>query len=389
MIATESGAPAQGPPFESDRRLSEYEMLLDIGVKLSGSLDLGTVLELALENAEEVCRAETSSVWELDEERRELFFRVVRGRAAGDIRGLRVPVGEGIVGSVALSGEAEAVNDVASDPRWHGDPTGAFQTRAILAVPLVAQGHVIGVVQLLNPVDRDRFTAGDLWRMRQFAAILAPTLQNARLYAAQRRQFFQMVTALAEALDKRDPYTGGHVRRVVAYSVLLGSEMGLGREELRDLYLAATLHDIGKITTPDRILGKPSPLDGDEAEIMRRHAADGAAIVSHLANSWVATGVRSHHERIDGKGYPDGLRDEEIPLPPRIIAVADTYDAMTTSRPYRAGLPPERAAEEILGASGSQFCPRVVAAFRFLFEGGRFHLDAAEKVVEAMFEPGV
>ena len=389
MIATESEGPLPGTPFEADRRLSEYETLLDIGVKLSGSLDLGTVLELALENAEEVCRAETSSVWELDEERRELFFRVVRGRAAGDIRGMRVPVGEGIVGSVALSGEAEVVNDVAADPRWHGDPTGAFQTRAILAVPLVAQGSVIGVVQLLNPVDRDRFTAGDLWRMRQFAAILAPTLQNARLYAAQRKQFFQMVTALAEALDKRDPYTGGHVRRVVAYSVLLGAEMGLGREELRDLYLAATLHDVGKITTPDRILGKPSPLDQEEAEIMRRHAADGASIVSHLANPWVLTGVRSHHERIDGRGYPDGLKDEQIPLAPRIIAVADTYDAMTTSRPYRAGLPPERAAEEILGASGSQFCPQVVAAFRALFEAGRFHLDGAEKLLESVFEPGV
>src|SRR5689334_4864355 len=143
MIATESEGrfpdpTAPGPPFESDRRLSEYETLLDIGVKLSGTLDLGTVLELALENAEEVCRAETSSVWELDEERRELFFRVVRGRAAVDIRGLRVPVGQGIVGSVALSGEAEVVNDVAADPRWNGDPTGAFQTRAILAVPLVA-----------------------------------------------------------------------------------------------------------------------------------------------------------------------------------------------------------------------------------------------------------
>lgn len=388
MIATEPEGPMSGPPFESDRRLSEYETLLDIGVKLSGTLDLGTVLELALENAEEVCRAETSSVWELDEERRELFFRVVRGRAAEDIRGLRVPVGQGIVGSVALSGEAEVVNDVAADPRWHGDPTGEFQTRAILAVPLVAQGRVIGVVQLLNPVDRDRFTAGDLWRMRQFAAILAPTLQNARLYAAQQRQFFHMVAALADALDKRDPYTGGHVRRVVGYSVLLGSEMGLGREELRDLHLAATLHDIGKITTPDRILGKPSPLERDEVEIMRRHAADGAAIVSHLANSWVVTGVRSHHERIDGKGYPDGLRDEEIPLPPRIIAVADTYDAMTTSRPYRAGLPPERAAEEILNGVGSQFCPRVVAAFRSLFEQGRFHLAEAEKVVETLSEEG-
>ena len=369
------------PPFEPDRRLAEYEMLLEIGVKLAGTLDLQRVLQLALEHAEQVCRAETSSIWELDEERRELFFRVVRGRAAGAIRGLRVPVGEGIVGSVAASGEAEAVNDVAADPRWHGDPTGAFHTRAILAVPLRARGAVIGVLQLLNPVDRDHFTAGDVWLMRQFAAILAPTLQNARLYAAQRRQFFNMVTALAETLEKRDPYTGGHVRRVVGYSLLLGAEMGLGREELRDLRLAATLHDIGKITTPDRILGKPSPLDPDEAEIMRRHAADGASIVSHLANPWVLRGVRSHHERVDGRGYPDGLKEPDIPLAPRIIAVADTYDAITTSRPYRAGLPPQRAAAEIFTGAGTQFCPHVVAAFRRLFESGRFRLETAEDLL--------
>src|SRR3954452_12006750 len=261
MIAAESNSPPASPELMPDRRLAEYETLLDIGVKLAGTLDLATVLELALENAEEVCRAETSSIWELDEERRELFFRVVRGKAAGAIRDIRVPVGAGIVGSVAGSGEAEVVNDVAADPRWHGDPSGAFQTRAILAVPLLSRGNVIGVVQLLNPVDRDRFTAGDLWRMRQFAAILAPALQNARLYAAQRRQFLSMVTSLAEALEKKDPYTRGHVRRVVGYSILLGQELGLGRDELRDLWLAATLHDIGKIGVPDRILGKPSALD--------------------------------------------------------------------------------------------------------------------------------
>jgi HD-GYP domain-containing protein (c-di-GMP phosphodiesterase class II) len=387
MIAAESNSPPAAPELVPDRRLAEYERLLDIGVKLSGTLELATVLELALENAEEVCRAETSSIWELDEERGELFFRVVRGSAAGTIRDLRVPLGAGIVGSVALSGEAEVVNDVAADPRWQGDSSDEFRTRAILAVPLRAQGKVIGVVQLLNPVGRDRFTAGDLWRMRQFAAILAPALQNARLWTAQRRQFFHTVTALAEALEKRDPYTGGHVRRVVAYTVLLGRQMGLSREELRDLRLAATLHDVGKITIPDHILGKPSPLDPDELEIMRRHAADGAAIVSHLANPWVLHGVRSHHERVDGKGYPDGLTDPEIPLAARIIAVADTYDAMTTSRPYRAGLPHERASAEILGSAGTQFCPRVVAAFRALCEAGRFSLERAEEAVRAISDP--
>lgn len=215
------------------RRLAEYEILLEVGVQLSGTLDLGQVLDLALLKAEELCHAETSSIWELDEERRELFFRVVRGRAAGEIRDSRVPVGQGIVGSVALSGRAELVNDVAADPRWRGDLQSVFRTRAILAVPLVAHGAVIGVLQLLNPVGRERFSPDDLRRMELFAGMVAHPLQNARLYQAGRRQFMETVLAWAEAIERKDPYTGGHVRRVMSYTVLLGAELGLARETSR------------------------------------------------------------------------------------------------------------------------------------------------------------
>jgi HD-GYP domain-containing protein (c-di-GMP phosphodiesterase class II) len=361
------------------------EMLLEIGVKLSSTLDLPTVLEMALETAEQICHAETSSIWELDEDRQELFFRVVRGQAAGEIRNLRVRMGQGIVGSVAQSGVPELVNDVAADARWHGAPRG-FQTRAILTVPLLVRGATIGVLQLLNPVERDRFTDEDLRRMTLFAGVLAPPIQNARLYQAQERQFLKMVTALAETLDKKDPYTGGHVRRVVSYSMLLGAELGLGRGQLKELWLAATLHDIGKIGIPDRILGKPAPLDSDEVEVMKRHTVFGAEIVSHLANPSVLVGVRNHHERVDGRGYPDGLRDDELPLVARIIAVADTFDAMTTSRPYRAGLPREKAAAEIIGSAGTQLCPTVVAAFQALFESGRFGLAASEEILRSIYE---
>jgi len=384
MIAERQIRPFESPS-DPQRRLADYEVLLEIGVKLSGTLDLPTVLEMALETAEQVCQAETSSIWELDEETQELFFRVVRGQAAGEIRNLRVRIGHGIVGSVAQSGVAELVNDVAADARWHGDAAG-FHTRAILTVPLRVRGSVIGVLQLLNPVGRERFTEEDLQRMTLFAGLLAPPLQNARLYEAQERQFLKMVTALAETLDKKDPYTGGHVRRVVSYSMLLGAELGLGRGQLKELWLAATLHDIGKIGVPDRILGKPAPLDSEEAELMKKHTVFGSEIVSHLANPSVLVGVRNHHERIDGRGYPDGLRDDELPLVARIIAVADTFDAMTTSRPYRAGLPRERAAAEIAGSAGSQLCPTVVAAFRTLFDSGRFDLPASEGILRSIYE---
>ena len=369
-------APTPVEQQESFARLAEYETLLEIGAQLAASLDLPTVLELALSTAERVCRAETSSIWELDDERGELFFRVVRGRAAGAIRGLRVPLGQGIVGSVAQSAQPELVNDVASDPRWHGDPQEVFRTRAILAVPLLANGRLVGVLQLLNPVDRDRFTDDDLRRMRLFAGMLAHPLQNARLYAAQRRQFMNMVTALAETLEKKDPYTGGHVRRVVSYSLLLGAEMGLDRGDLKDLWLAATLHDIGKIGVPDRILGKPAPLDSAEAEVMRRHTIDGASIVAHLSNPHVLPGVRSHHERMDGAGYPYGLHGDQIPMMARIIAVADTLDAITTNRPYQSAMDIEFAINRIRSLAVTKFDVQVVDALEAAVTSGQLRLSA-------------
>ncbi len=368
------------------RKLEEYETLLGISHALSSTLDLSRVLDLALVQAEAICSAETSSIWELDEMRNELFFRVVRGTAARRIRDLRVPVGEGIAGSVAASARAEVVNDVTSDPRWKGDPNDSFHTRSILAVPLRAHGRVVGVLQLLNPIEGPSFSDEDLRRMEQFAGVLAPAIENARLYALQRRQFLDTVTAIAEAIEKRDPYTGGHVRRVVAYSVLLGAEMGLDAAELEEIYLAATLHDVGKIATPDAVLRKPAPLDEHEAAVMRRHAADGADIVGRIRELRpVLPGVRHHHERLDGLGYPDGLAGDEIARVAKIIAVADTFDAITTSRPYRQALDSDRAAAEIGAGAGTQFCPHVVAAFQALYARDEFYLDRALALVASKF----
>ena len=367
-------------------RLREYESLLEIGVELASTLDLNQVLGLALDRAEKLCRAETSSIWEVDATSSELFFRVVRGDAASAIRDLRVKVGHGIVGSVALSGRGEVINDVRSDPRWRGDLADTFRTWAILAVPLFAHGRVVGVLQLLNPVGKEVFDDQDLERMRLFAGPLGQAIDNARLYSALKRQYLSTVTALAEAVEKRDPYTGGHVRRVVQYSILLGYELGLSPEELDRLRLASALHDVGKIAVPDHVLRKPAPLDADEVVLMKRHTIDGAEIVARIPELHdILPGVRSHHERLDGLGYPDGLKSEEIPLTARIIAVADTYDAMTTSRPYRLALQNTRAVDEIVGGAGSQFCPEVVTAFKRLVLRGEFDIESGARLMASLF----
>lgn len=367
--------------------LLEVDAMFQILHELSGNRRLSVVLDIALRKAEELCRAETSSIWELDPETQELSFRVVRGAAAGDIRDLRVAVGQGIVGSVAASGKAEVVNEVEHDARWQGDSTPGFRTRAILAVPLAVEGRVVGVLQLLNPIGKRGFDQRDLQRMQTFARLVAHAVENARLYEAQERQVVELATALAEAIEKRDPYTGGHIHRVVAYSVLLGRELGLARTELERLRLAATLHDVGKISVPDAILSKPAPLDDEEREVMARHTTDGAEIVECITGFRdLVGGIRHHHERLDGQGYPDRLHGDEIPLHARIIAVADTFDAMTTSRPYRQALTVEAAVREIVRCSGTQFATEVVAAFEELILRGEFEAGRGQLLVDGLIE---
>ncbi len=174
----------------------------------------------------------------------------------------------------------------------------------------------------------------------------------------------QAVRAILKALDKKDNYTFGHSLRVAYFSLVTGSEAGLSAEEMYELELSAIFHDIGKIGTPDAVLNKPSRLTEDEFQIMKKHPENSFEILKEFPYfDKIANNARLHHERFDGKGYPFGLKGEEIPLAARIILIADTFDAMTSTRPYRKGLPYEVAYEELIQFSETQFDPKLVKLF--------------------------
>ena len=178
-----------------------------------------------------------------------------------------------------------------------------------------------------------------------------------------RRMMQSTVESLARTIEARDPYTGGHTERVGEFAHAIAAQLGLGEDELRAVAVGAVIHDIGKIGIPDAVLLKPGALDDHEWETMRRHPVIGSYILDELdLPAHAKAMVRHHHERYDGTGYPDGLAGEDIPLAARILTVADTIDAMTTDRPYRKALSMEVARAEIAAKSGTQFCPRVVAA---------------------------
>lgn len=184
------------------------------------------------------------------------------------------------------------------------------------------------------------------------------------LKSEQKKICEQAVKSMLRALDAKDHYTFGHSMRVAFYSLELGREIGLNDEELYQLEMSALFHDIGKIGVPDSVLLKPSRLDEDEFQEMKLHPSKSYEILSDFeVFRDVARYAKHHHERYDGRGYPDGLKGEDIPFYSRIILIADTFDAMTSTRPYRKGLPYDVAFSELKEFAGSQFDPNLVDHF--------------------------
>lgn len=187
--------------------------------------------------------------------------------------------------------------------------------------------------------------------------------------------FFSSIRMLSAAIDAKDPYTRGHSERVKDYSLIIGKQLGLKANELERLEIAALLHDVGKIGIEDRILRKPTNLTPEEFEIMKTHPDKGANIMAAVAQlADIIPGMRSHHENFDGSGYPQGLKGEGIPFFGRVITVADTFDAMTTDRPYQKAFTLEFALNRIKSMSGIKYDPKVVEAFARACEEGRVSL---------------
>ena len=188
--------------------------------------------------------------------------------------------------------------------------------------------------------------------------------------------FINSVRMLAAAIDAKDPYTRGHSERVARYSIGIGKNLGLSESDMRNLRISALLHDVGKIGIDDRILRKPGALSEDEFEVMKGHPVKGAAIMSGVAQLIdIIPGMKYHHEKWGGGGYPDGLTAEEIPMQARIVAIADTFDAMTTNRPYQKAMELNYVVEKIKSFAGTRFDPRVVDAFATAVKRGDIAID--------------
>ena len=249
-----------------------------------------------------------------------------------------------------------------SEPRWGTAPA---STLALMPVQSDTEllAEIDGLRTALAQGQRD--AAAREQQLERYAADLRESFKRERVQAEQlRRSYKATVRALSNAVEARDAYTGKHAERVTAYGIEVARVIGMSVEDSPELEFGFLLHDIGKVAVPDAILYKPEALTHSERALMEQHPLIGAEIVRDIEFlSGAVAVVRSHHERWDGRGYPDGLKEEEIPLPARAFAVADVLDALTTDRPYRPASSLAVAREMITAGAGSHFDPHVVDAF--------------------------
>ncbi len=354
-------------------RAKRLALLSQLSQVLNSTLDPKEIRRRAMEAATRLMKAEVGSLLLVNEEKHRLYFEVALGERGENLKMISLNLGEGIAGWVAQYGKPLVVNSPEKDCRFFKgvDERTEFKTRNIICVPVRVKEKIIGVLEAINKKGKGKFNQEDLSLLISLADQVAIALDNSRLYQELEEMFFQTAKSLADAIEKRDPHTGGHTQRVTRYSQAISKYLPLTHLEKKWVKITSVLHDIGKIGIEDYILKKPEPLSPKEFEIIKRHSKMGAEIIEHIRPlREIIPGVKYHHEQVDGKGYPDGLKGEDIPILAKIVAVADTYDAMTTDRPYRKAMDKKIAIDELKRCSGTQLDGEVVKAFIHAYQNG-------------------
>ncbi|MBI5378533.1 MAG: response regulator [Nitrospirae bacterium] len=360
--------------FRENARLQSLLPLFEVCRRLHSENDLGTLLHHLLQVAGEEVRATAAAVTlkeRGDREGGEMILQAAYGdNGWWNTSGIQALIQRVHRGMMVRKAPLAVHAGPHLDPLLHEALQGS-PFNSLLSVPLVSAGEVIGILHLFKGKEASPFSLSD----QQFLSILcgqaAGAIENARLIkellakaTELEEAHFGSILALAQAIEAKDKYTGGHCDRLVQYALSVADRLGLNGEQRKQLRYAAILHDVGKIGISEAILNKPARLTPEEYAVMKTHPKMGAEILRSVKFLNDVAGLVYHHqERYDGQGYPDGLRGEEIPIVSRIIAVIDAFDAMTTNRPYRKALSMDRVTEELKRCAGSQFDPHVVDAF--------------------------
>jgi len=369
---------------KSEQHSRRLQVLINLIAKISSTLDQDQILSLIIDQARDLLNAEASSLFLLDEENTHLVLHLTKDVHKTTLPPLRIPADTGFIGHVVSTGEPVCVKDVSKDKRHYDgiDDVSGVQTKSLLAVPLrvpnvvlgrergSTEARIIGGVEAINKID-GAFDDNDIRILSTLAEQAATVLHIAQLYTDADELFLNTITALVVAIEAKDPYTEGHSQRVSEYSVAMAKELILPPEIRHQIRIGALLHDIGKIGVPDTILTKPDRLTPNEFDEIKKHPTIGANIIKQVRRLQdELPALSQHHERMDGKGYPLGLKGEEISPIARIIAVSDVFDALTSDRPYRDAMEIEVALEILQEEAGAHLDSEYVETFITVYKKG-------------------
>lgn len=342
--------------------------LLIIAKNLTADMDLDILLFKIMEEVRYILDADRCTIFLLDESTNELWSRISYGLNEE----IRFPAEKGIAGHVFQTGETVNIADAYKDARFNPeiDKKTGYVTKSILTMPMHNRfNQIVGVFQVLNNKN-GKFSKENEEVLAAIGSIATSAIENSLLYTELKRSFTSFVEALSTTLDTRDYITAGHSRRVTLYAVEIARLMKLDPEQREVIRYAGLLHDIGKIGIPEVILLKDRKLTDDEYEMIKRHANLTRSILNkiHFMKKYrdIPEIAASHHERIDGRGYPENMRGDDIPLGGKILAVADCFDALTSRKPYQDRIELDKVMAIIEKDTGTAFEPYVVYNFKFI-----------------------
>jgi hypothetical protein len=321
-----------------------HSVLAKVGEGISAMENIDNFLSLILETVSEAMSVERGLLLLKDDKTDDLYVKSVYGKHHDGIKQIRMPLGNEMVQRVF-----EARQPVVFDHIPKGENPLQILLRApTLCAPLLLHDQCLGIIFLSNRLTDGPFDEEEKNLLNNLALQTAVAVENSKLNEDAEKTYFETISALAMAVEAKDPYSRGHSDRVSSYAVAIASDMGFSAEEVRLLRDAAKLHDLGKIGVLDKVLRKPGPLSAQEMEMMKKHPEIGEGIIKPIRSlKGLCDLVRHHHEKLDGTGYPDGLKGDEIHPLVRIMQVADIYDALTTNRPYRDPFSPQQAIDTL------------------------------------------
>jgi len=344
---------------QSFEELTTLYRLVDI---ITEAKTLERVLNSLLDLAEEIITCKGAILFFVDEHSSEFDVAIKRNINKKIEQKINLQIKNKVIDWALKKGKTIALPDIDENP----DETDKI---SFVLVPLIAHDKPIGLLNIITETPEGNITSIDLSLLTILAKQAALAIENVKLYESMKKDQINIIRALASTVDAKDHYTLGHSQKVSEYSVRIAEELKFPERDIETIKYAALLHDIGKIAIPDDIIKKPSKLTESEFEIVKKHPAIGAKIIKEMESlSAMVPIILHHHERFDGKGYPDGLKGEQIPIGARIVHVADAYDTMVSARSYRDMLPPQLAISELRKNAGSQFDPAIVDLFILSFK---------------------